>query len=61
MRILKYIFLYYCFSVVAISILLRKKSDFTVERSKTIKSPRSSVYNYVNDYRNWAGSWTTEV
>jgi effector-binding domain-containing protein len=64
MRILKYIFLLLLLSVVAISIFIAtQKSDFTVERSKTIKSPRSSVYNYVNDYRNWAdfGSWTTEA
>jgi hypothetical protein len=61
MRILKYIFSLLLLSVVAISILLLQ-SDFTVE-NKTIKSPRSSVYNYVNDYRNWAdfGSWTTEA
>jgi hypothetical protein len=46
---------------VALSILLQlKKRNFSIERSKTINT--SAVFNYVNDYRNWAdfGSWTTE-
>jgi effector-binding domain-containing protein len=64
MRILKYISLLLLLSVVAASIFIAtQKSDFTVERSKIIKSPRSAVYSYVNDYRNWAdfGSWTTDA
>jgi effector-binding domain-containing protein len=63
MRILKYIFLLFLLSLVALSIFVAtQKGDFLVERSKVINSPRSSVYNYVNDYRNWSdfGSWTTE-
>jgi effector-binding domain-containing protein len=63
MRILKYIFLLLLLSVVALSIFIAtQKSDFTIERSKIINSPKSAVFNYVNDYRNWAdfGSWTME-
>lgn len=47
----------------ALSIFIAtQKGDFLVERSKIINSPKSSVYNYVNDYRNWAdfGSWTSD-
>ncbi|RVT77447.1 transcriptional regulator [Flavobacterium sufflavum] len=63
MRILKYIFLLFLLSLVALSIFVAtQKGDYLVERSKIINSPRSSVYNYINDYRNWSdfGSWTTE-
>jgi len=63
MRILKYIFLLLLLSLVALSIFIAtQKGDFLVERSKIINSPKSSVYNYVNDYRNWSdfGSWTAE-
>ncbi|MEZ7504284.1 SRPBCC family protein [Flavobacterium sp. Arc2] len=63
MRILKYIFLLLLLSIVALSIFIAtQKGNFTIERSKVINSPKSAVFNYVNDYRNWAdfGSWTTE-
>lgn len=63
MRIIKYIFLLFLLSLVASSIFVAtQKGDFLVERSKIVNSPKSSVYNYVNDYRNWNdfGSWTTE-
>lgn len=63
MRILKYIFLLLLLSMVALSIFIAtQKGDFTIERSKVINSPKSAVFNYVNDYENWAtfGSWTTE-
>jgi effector-binding domain-containing protein len=63
MRILKYIFLLLLLSLVALSIFVAtQKGDFTIERSKIINSPKSALFNYVNDYRNWAnfGSWTIE-
>lgn len=63
MRIIKYIFLLLLLSLVALSIFIAtQKGDFLVERSKIINSPVTSVYNYVNDYRNWNdfGSWTAE-
>lgn len=49
--------------MVALSIFIAtQKGNFTIERSKIINSPKSAVFNYVNDYRNWAdfGSWTNE-
>lgn len=63
MRILKYIFLLVLLSLVALSIFVAtQKGDFIVERSKVINSPKSAVFNYVNDFRNWEdfGSWITE-
>jgi hypothetical protein len=54
MRILKYLFLLLLLSLVALSIFVAtQKGVFTVERSKIINSPRSSVFNYVNDANNW--------
>ena len=63
MKILKYLFLLLLLSLVALSIFIAtQKGEFTVERSKVINSPKSAVFNYVNDYKNWAdfGSWVTE-
>ena len=54
MRIIKYLFLLLLLSLVALSIFIAtQKGEFTIERSKIINSPKASVYNYVNDYRNW--------
>lgn len=54
MRILKYLFLLLLLSLVALSIFVAtQKGEFTVERSKIINSPKSSIYNYVNDTKNW--------
>jgi hypothetical protein len=63
MRILKYLFLLLLLSFVALSIIVAtQKGDFTVERSEIINSPKSSVFNFVNDYRNWEdfSSWIVE-
>ncbi len=54
MRILKYLFLLLLLSIVALSIFVAtQKGNFSVERSKIINSPKSSLYNYVNDNKNW--------
>ena len=54
MRILKYLFLLLLLSLVALSIFVAtQKGVFTVERSKVINSPKSAIYNYVNDTKNW--------
>lgn len=53
MKILKYLFLLSLLSLVALTVFVAtQKGDFTIERSKVINSPRSTVYNYVNDLRN---------
>ena len=57
MRILKYLFLLLLLSLVALSIFVAtQKGEFTVEKSKIINSPKSAVFNYVNDaknFKNW--------
>lgn len=54
MRILKYLFLLLLLSLVASSIFIAtQKGNFTVEKSKIINSPKSVVYNYVNDTKNF--------
>jgi effector-binding domain-containing protein len=54
MRIFKYLFLLLLLSIVALSIFVAtQKGNFSVERSKIINSPKSFLYNYVNDYKNW--------
>ncbi len=54
MRILKYLFLLLLLSFVALSIFIAtQKGVFTVEKSKIIDSPRSSVFSYANDLKNW--------
>lgn len=54
MRILKYLFLLLLLSLVALSIFVAtQKGEFKVERSKVINSPKSSLFNYVNDANNW--------
>ncbi|WP_310558329.1 GyrI-like domain-containing protein [Flavobacterium sp.] len=54
MRILKYLFLLLLLSLVALSIFIAtQKGVFTVEKSKIINSPRSSVFSYASDLKNW--------
>jgi hypothetical protein len=63
MRILKYLFLLLLLSFVAFSIFVAtQKGDYTVERSQIINSPKATVFNFVNDYRNWEDfvSWAKE-
>lgn len=63
MRILKYIFLLLLLALFATSVYVAtQKGDFDISRSAFIKSPRPTVFNYVNDYRNWEtfASWEKE-
>jgi effector-binding domain-containing protein len=63
MRILKYIFLLLLLGLFATSVYVAtQKGDFDVSRSAIIKSPRPTVFMYVNDYRNWEtfASWEKE-
>ena len=63
MRILKYLFLLLLLSLVALSIFVAtQKGKFTLERSRVINSPKSAVFNYVNDTKNWEdwNSWAVE-
>ena len=63
MRILKYIFLLLLLALFAATVFVAtQKGNFDVMRTAIIKSPKSIIYNYVNDYRNWEtfGSWKKE-
>lgn len=63
MRILKYLFFLLLLSLVAFSIFVAtQKGEYTVERSQIINSPKATVFNYINDYRNWEDfvSWAKE-
>ena len=63
MRILKYLFLLLLLSLVALSIFVAtQKGEFTLERSRVINSPKSAVFNYVNETKNWEdwNSWAVE-
>lgn len=63
MRILKYIFLLLLLALFATAVFIAtQKGNYDVSRSAVIKSPRSTVFSYVNDLRNWEtfGSWKKE-
>lgn len=62
MRIIKYLFLLFLLSLVAITVFIAtQKGNFTIEGNKIIHSPKATVFNYVNDYKNWQNfcSWIT--
>ncbi|MRX68770.1 Polyketide cyclase / dehydrase and lipid transport [Flavobacterium resistens] len=63
MKILKYLFLLALLSLVALTVFVAtQKGIFDVERSKVINSPKATVYNYINDFRNYEDfeSWALE-
>jgi len=63
MKILKYIFLLLLLALFASSVFIAtQKGNFDVSRSKIIKSSKSTVFNYVNNYRNWEifGTWKND-
>ncbi|WP_333601110.1 SRPBCC family protein [Flavobacterium sp.] len=54
MRILKYIFLLVLLAFVGITVYVAtQKGDFEVTKSSIIKAQKSTVFDYVNDYKNW--------
>lgn len=63
MRILKYILLLFILFLIGLTVfIITQKGDYNITRSKIINTPRSIVYSYVNDYRNWEtfASWSDE-
>ncbi|MSP84995.1 MAG: transcriptional regulator [Flavobacteriaceae bacterium] len=57
MKILKYFFLLIVLLSVGSSVFIAtQKSDYKTVKSKIINSPKSSVFNYINEYKNW-GNW----
>lgn len=54
MQILKYLFFLLLLSLFASTIFVAtQKGNFTIVKSRIINSPKSAVFNYVNDYKNW--------
>jgi len=63
MRILKYLFLLLLLALFAATVYVATlKGDFDVKTTAFIKSPKATLFNYVNDYRNWETfvSWKKE-
>lgn len=60
MRILKYTFLLILLAFVGITVYVAtQKGVFEVSKSSVVKASRNTVFDYVNDYKNWEsfGSW----
>ena len=60
MRILKYIFLLVLLAFIGITVYVTTQNgDFKVSRSSVIKIQKNTLFDYVNDLRNWEtfGSW----
>lgn len=54
MRILKYISLLLLLLFIGLSVFIATQNPkYNVSRTKVIKNPRSVVFNYLNDYKNW--------
>lgn len=54
MRILKYIFLLLVLVFVALCVYIStNESAYNVNQKITIQLPKSTLFNYVNDYKNW--------
>lgn len=63
MNILKYLFLLLLLALFATTVYVATlDGNFEVTTSAVIKSPRATLFNYVNDYRNWETfvSWKKE-
>ena len=63
MRILKYILLLVLLALVGTTVFVAtQKADFEVSKSSIVKTQRSTVFDYINDYKNWEtfGSWMQE-
>jgi hypothetical protein len=60
MRIIKYIFiLLILFSIGLAVYIATQNASFNVSGSQFIRTPRTTVYSYLNDYKNWEtfASW----
>ena len=54
MRILKYIFLLVLLAFIGITVYVAtQKGNFEVSKSSLVKARRATVFDYVNDYKNW--------
>lgn len=54
MRILKYILLLILLLIIGLTVFVStQKADYNVITSKVIKTPKNTLYSYINDFRNW--------
>jgi hypothetical protein len=63
MRILKYIFILIILAFIGITVYVAtQKGDFEISKTSLLKTQRSTIFDYVNDYKNWEtfGSWMTK-
>ena len=63
MRILKYLFLLLILFFIGLTVFVTtQKGEYDIIRIKVIKTPRATVFNYVNEFRNWETftAWTQE-
>ena len=61
MKILKYIFLLIVLLSIGGSVFIAtQKSNFKIKKFIVINSPKSAVFNYINDYKNWQNWYVWE-
>ncbi|TBX66639.1 transcriptional regulator [Flavobacterium silvisoli] len=63
MRILKYIFLLIVLAFIGVTVYVATQNgNFEITKSSIVKARKSSVFDYVNDYKNWEsfGSYMTK-
>ena len=54
MKIVKYIFLLLVLASIAITVFIAtQEGKYNIKEEKVINVPKSVLYNYINDYRNW--------
>ena len=54
MKILKYVFLLLILATVAVVVFIAtQEGKYDIKRERIISVPRSTLYNYINDLRNW--------
>ena len=62
MRIVKYLFLLFLLSLVALSIFIAtQKGEFRVEKSMIINSQKSTAFSYANELKNWEDWYSLAV
>lgn len=61
MRIAKYLLLLLLLlSIAFVVFVATQPNEFDISEEKTIKSPKSKVFNFINDFENW-GNWHPEL
>ena len=54
MKIVKYIFLLLLLAAIAVTVFIAtQEGKYNIKKDKVISVPRTLLYNYINDYKNW--------